>query len=164
MEIMNVNINDLIPYENNPRNNKNAIEAVSNSIKEFGFRNPIIIDKNNVIICGHTRYLAAIQLNLSKIPCIIADDLSNEKVKAFRLIDNKTAELAKWDFDLLSEEIKELTDIDISEFGFDKWEIDNLLSPVDENYLNDFFIEESRKKKKEKTEIQCPHCGEWFEQ
>ena len=92
MEIIYKNINDLIPYENNPRLNDEAVEYVKNSIKEFGFKVPIVIDKDNVIIAGHTRIKASKELGIKDIPCIIADDLTEEQVKAFRLADNKVAE------------------------------------------------------------------------
>lgn len=88
MNIQEININDLREYENNPRNNDNAVEKVANSIKEFGFKVPIVIDQNNVIIAGHTRLKAAKQLGLEEVPCIIANDLTPEQVKAFRLADN----------------------------------------------------------------------------
>lgn len=118
MQVVDVNINELIPYDKNPRNNKNAITPVANSIKKFGFKVPMIVDKNMVIICGHTRYLAAKQLNLETVPCVIASDLSDKKVKALRLADNKVGELATWDNDLLLSELKDLTDFDMEQFGF----------------------------------------------
>ena len=98
MEIIYKSIEEIKPYENNPRINDEAIEYVANSIKEFGFRNPIILDKNNVIICGHTRLLASKELKLKEVPCIIADDLTDEQVKALRLADNKVAEKSMWDY------------------------------------------------------------------
>ena len=119
MEIIYKKIEELKPYKNNPRNNKEAIEYVANSIKEFGFKVPIIIDKNNEIIAGHTRLLASKELKLKEVPCIIADDLTEEQVKAFRLADNKVSEIAEWDFDLLEQELEEIQDIDMSMFDFD---------------------------------------------
>ena len=89
MNIVDIKLDDLKPYENNPRNNEEAIEPVANSIKIFGFKVPIVVDKNNIIIAGHTRYKAAKKLGLNKVPCIVADDLTDEQVKAFRLADNK---------------------------------------------------------------------------
>ena len=114
-----ISIKDIKPYPNNPRNNINAIEAVANSIKEFGFKSPIILDKDNIIVCGHTRYEASKRLRLKEVPVIYADDLTDEQVKAFRLADNKTAELSDWDFDILGDELGAITDIDMSDFGFD---------------------------------------------
>ncbi len=119
MVITNFRINDLKPYEKNPRKNDEAVQYVSESIKQFGFKVPIIIDKNNVIVAGHTRFKAAKKLGISEVPCIVADDLTEEQIKAFRLADNKVAEKAEWDFDLLAEEIDDLFDFDMSVFGFD---------------------------------------------
>lgn len=158
MEIVNVSIDDLIPYENNPRNNERAIEKVANSISEFGFKVPIIIDKDNVIVCGHTRYLAAKQLEMARIPCIMANDLTEEQIKAFRLVDNKTSEFASWDYDMLSFELDEIG-IDMTDFGFTEAEDIN---------LDDFFIESNVSesaivKEKVKSTITCPHCGKEIE-
>lgn len=132
MEIVNKNIEEIKMYENNPRNNDGAVEYVANSIKEFGFKVPIVLDKNNVIVAGHTRYKAAKLLKITEIPCIIADDLSDEQVKAFRLIDNKAAELSSWDIDLLNLELENIKDIDMELFNF---EISNILdNVVDDEY------------------------------
>lgn len=119
MEITYKNIKDLIPYENNPRSNDEAVKYVANSIKNFGFKSPIIIDKNNVVVCGHTRLKAAKQLKLKKVPCITADDLSDEQIKAYRLADNKVAEMAQWDYSLLDEELEGIADFDMQDFGFE---------------------------------------------
>lgn len=118
MDVKNFPLADLKPYEKNPRKNDNAVDAVANSIKQFGFKVPIVIDADNVIICGHTRYKAAKALGLESVPCVIADDLTPEQVKTFRLIDNKTSELATWDFELLKEELSGVS-VDLSDFGFD---------------------------------------------
>ena len=132
MEIVNKNIEEIKMYENNPRNNDGAVEYVANSIKEFGFKVPVVLDKNNVIVAGHTRYKAAKLLKITEIPCIIADDLNDEQVKAFRLIDNKAAELASWDIDLLNLELENIKDIDMELFNF---EISNILdNVVDDEY------------------------------
>ena len=120
MTIKELKTTDLIPYANNPRHNDNAVEAVANSIREFGFKVPIVIDKNNVIVAGHTRVKEAEKLGLEKVPCIVADDLTPDQVAAFRLADNKTGELAEWDNELLDEELKKLQGIiDMQAFGFD---------------------------------------------
>lgn len=119
MEIQEKQINELKPYEKNPRKNDAAVEYVANSIKEFGFKVPIVIDKSGVIVCGHTRYKAAQQLKLKTVPCIIADDLTDEQIKAFRLADNKVSEKAEWDFDLLGEELDGIFDIDMEELDFE---------------------------------------------
>ena len=119
MQIIEKSITEITPYEKNPRKNDEAVEYVANSIREFGFKVPIVIDKNGVIVAGHTRYKAAQEFGLEKLPCIIADDLTEEQVKAFRLADNKVGELAEWDFDLLGDELDGIFDIDMSEFGFE---------------------------------------------
>lgn len=118
MDILNLVLEEIKPYEKNPRNNDNAVDAVAASIREFGFKVPIIIDKDNIIVAGHTRYKAAKKLGLKTVPCIKADDLTDEQVKAFRLADNKVAEQAEWDFDLLNEELETIT-MDMEQFGFE---------------------------------------------
>ena len=119
MEIIEKKIEDITPYEKNPRRNDKAVDAVANSIKEFGFKVPIVIDKDGIIVAGHTRYKAAKKLRMKSVPCIVASDLTNEQIKAFRLSDNRTAELAEWDMELLTEELDDILNIDMSEFGFD---------------------------------------------
>lgn len=132
MQIISKNIEEIKEYENNPRNNDNAVEYVARSIKDFGFKIPIIIDKNNIIVAGHTRYKAAKELNLSEIPCIVADDLTDEQIKAFRLVDNKSAELADWNLELLNIELENIHDIDMNLYNFDLTEmLDNV---VDDDY------------------------------
>lgn len=132
MQIVNKNINEIKEYENNPRNNDNAVEYVAKSIKEFGFKVPIVIDKENVIIAGHTRYKASKLLGITDIPCIIADDLTEEQIKAFRLVDNKSAEFATWDMDLLNIELESITYLDMELFDFN---IDKDLKDVsDDDY------------------------------
>ena len=120
MEIIYKNVDDLIPYVKNPRKNSKAVSYVANSIKEFGFKVPIVIDSNNVVVCGHTRLKASLELNLEEVPCIIADDLSQEQIKAFRLADNKVSEKSQWDFSKLDEELDSILDIDMSLFDFEK--------------------------------------------
>lgn len=119
MDIRNVNIEELQEYKDNPRDNKDAVGKVAESISEFGFKVPIVVDKDFTIIAGHTRRLAARELGLSKVPVVIADDLTDEQVKAFRLADNKVAEFSQWDEDLLRSELNQLDDIDMEQFGFD---------------------------------------------
>lgn len=120
MEIKMLSVKAITPYDKNPRKNDVAVDAVAASIKEFGFRIPILLDKNGTIIAGHTRLKAATKLGLKEVPCIYADDLSEEQVKALRLADNKTAELADWDFDLLNDELLDIIDIDMTSFGFEE--------------------------------------------
>lgn len=119
LEIIYKNIKDLKPYLKNARKNDKAVKYVAKSIENFGFKIPVIIDKDNVIVCGHTRYKASKKLGYNEIPCIIADDLTEEQIKAFRLADNKVSEKADWDFDLLSDEINDIIDINMEDFGFE---------------------------------------------
>lgn len=119
MNIIYKKIDEVIPYEKNPRKNDEAVKYVAESIKEFGFKVPIIIDSNNVIIAGHTRLKASKKLGYKEVPCIIADDLTPEQIKAFRLADNKVSEMAEWDLDLLNEELENIIDINMEDFGFD---------------------------------------------
>jgi len=123
------NIADIKPYENNPRINNKAVAAVLKSIQEYGFRQPIVLDKNGVIICGHTRWKAAQELGLTEVPVHVAEDLSPEQIKAYRLADNKTAELSEWDYDLLPVEISDLdvAGFDLSLLGFTDKEIIGML-------------------------------------
>lgn len=117
-----MDVDSLIPYANNPRLNDNAVDAVAASIKEFGFKVPIVVDGDNVIINGHTRLKAAHKLGLKQVPVIVADDLTPEQVKAFRLADNKTSEFAEWDMGKLDIELAEIKDLDMNDFGFDEIE------------------------------------------
>lgn len=119
IKIIYKNVGELVPYEKNPRKNTKAVKYVANSISEFGFKVPIVIDENNVVICGHTRVLASEKLGLNEVPCIIAKDLTEEQIKAFRLADNKVSEKAEWDFDLLNEEMDEIFNFDMEDFGFE---------------------------------------------
>ena len=123
-------VDEIVPYEKNPRFNDNAVDAVAASIKEFGFKVPIVIDKDNVVVAGHTRLRGAKKLGLTEVPCIIASDLTPEQVQAYRIADNKTGEIAEWNYDLLPVEIKELQekDFDLSLLGFDADELDKLLN------------------------------------
>lgn len=120
-KINDVPINSITPYENNARHNDEAVDAVAASIRDFGFQVPIIVDVDNVIITGHTRLKAAQKIGLETVPVIVADNLSPKEVKAFRLADNKTGELATWDEGILREELAELAtfDIDVTEYGFE---------------------------------------------
>lgn len=154
LKIEYVDINSIKPYKKNPRKNEDAIPYVMESIKQFGFKNPVILDKDNVIVCGHTRIESAKRLGITEIPCIYADDLTDEQIKAFRLADNKVAEIAEWDIDLLDTELDDILNIDMQDFGFFKAEDIN---------LDEFFEEkeEQQEEKKEETII-CPYCGKEF--
>lgn len=118
LQIIEKRLNEITPYEKNPRKNDGAVEYVANSIREFGFKVPIVIDANGVIVCGHTRYKAAQKLGIDVVPCVVADDLTPKQIRAFRLADNKTAEAAEWDFNLLASELEDLFDFDMCDFGF----------------------------------------------
>lgn len=142
MKIEMCNPKKLIPYEINPRNNERAIEPVMNSIREFGFKQPVVVDKNDIIVVGHTRIKAAIELGLKEVPVIKANDLTPEQIKAFRLADNKTAEFANWNFELLDDELINLKNIDFNmeQFGFFE---------SDENYIDNFFDDEKNEQTSE---------------
>lgn len=137
-------LDSIHPYAGNPRRVEKAIKSVQKSIKEFGFLNPIIVDADNVIICGHTRFLAAQRLGLEQVPVIIASDLSEEQIRAFRLADNRVAEIAVWDKAKLQEELAHLKDIfDMTQFGFKS---------------DDSVLSGQLKMRKHR----CPRCGyEW---
>lgn len=139
MEIQEIKIRELKPYERNPRKNDEAVFLVAESIKQFGFKNPIIIDKENNIVCGHTRYKAAKELKLEKVPSIVVDDLTEEQIKAFRLADNKVAEKSDWDFDLLNEELENILDIDMSLFNFNVNEMldEDIFEEINDNNCAD---------------------------
>lgn len=121
-------VTDIVPYTNNPRINDEAVDVVVDSIREFGFQVPIIVDTENVIIAGHTRWAAAKRLGLETVPTIVAKDLSDAKAKAFRIMDNKSAEKARWDFDKLVAEFDDLESLDcnMEALGFDLIEIEKL--------------------------------------
>ena len=126
-------ISEIKEYANNPRINDGAVEAVKNSVSLFGFKVPIVIDKNNIIVAGHTRVKACYELGITEVPCIIADDLTEEQVRAFRLADNKTAEIADWDFEKLAEELDDILNIDMNEFGFG----DDVIDTMDDDVTSD---------------------------
>lgn len=151
LKIVEMNVNDIIPYMNNPRKNEAAVEKVAASIAEFGFKVPIIVDKDNVVVAGHTRLKAALQLGIEKVPAIKAADLTEEQVKAFRLADNKVSEFAEWDFDALADELAELDSVDMSQFGFDE-----LASKIDWASVDD--LTEDNYDKPEKEQLECPFC------
>lgn len=155
MEVKNIPLGDLIPYEKNAKKHPaEQIEHIANSLKQFGWKQPLVIDKNNVVIVGHGRLLGAKKLGLETAPCIIADDLTDDEIKAYRLADNKLNE-SEWDLDLLDFELGEI-ELDMSEFGFDLGFGEDELPTqtikqgeeinLDE-YEDDFF------------ECECPKCG-----
>lgn len=127
---------ELIPYINNPRNNDQAVDAVASSIKNFGFKVPIVIDSKNEIINGHTRLKAAKKLGIEEVPVIVADDLTEDQIKAFRIDDNKVAELADWDEELLLAEL-DMIEMDMGQFNIDMSELD--LDDSSEEVVEDEF-------------------------
>ena len=149
MKIVYKKLKDLIPYEKNPRDNDGAVAYVAESIKEFGFKVPIVITKDNVIICGHTRFLAAKNLKHEDVPCVIADDLTEEQIRAYRLADNKTHELAGWDTEKLEEELAGIA-LGMEVFGFD------LHRETEDDMVQD-------EEPKEIERVVCPRCGKLFE-
>lgn len=154
MKIIDVPVSELKAYENNPRHNERAVEKVAASIREFGFKVPIVIDTDNVIVCGHTRVKAAEWLGLDTVPCIVADDLTPEQIKAFRLADNKTGEFAEWDFAKLDEELQELAELafDMTDYGFDEIKTESEEAPEAFDEYDDEL----------ETKHKCPKCGyEW---
>lgn len=140
MDVISMAISDIKPYPNNPRKNDDAVTATANSIKEFGWQQPIIVDKENIIIAGHTRYKAAKQLNMDKVPVVVAKNLSKEQVKAYRLADNKTGEIAVWDYEFLDDELANIIDFDMEDFGFEQIKNDVNIDDI-------FFDDEEQQKK-----------------
>lgn len=192
MELVYKKLDEISPYGQNPRKNDEAVPKVAESIKEFGFKVPIVVDAGGVIVCGHTRYRAAQSLGMKEVPCIVADDLTPAQVSAFRLADNKVAEFSGWDFSALEREIAGLDGLmDLSDLGFEEFYVTG---------VDDFFEYEEDKPKpkqesiqengnetadgavnetaepdgetvttvteeteKKKTTIVCPHCGKEIE-
>lgn len=150
MQIHQINISELTPYDKNPRLNENAVPKVAESISRFGFKVPIVIDSNNVIVAGHTRYKAAQSLGLQSVPCIVADDLSPEQIQAYRLADNKVAEFAEWDFTALNEELEALADFDMQDFGF--------MAAAEIEWADIPELSETTYEEPKKKQLQCPEC------
>lgn len=137
MNILQFPLAEVHPYKNNPRKNDGAVDAVAASIKQYGFLVPLVISADHEIITGHTRYKAAGRLGLKTVPCVIADELTDEQIKAFRLVDNKVGELAEWDVDLLPLELADITQ-DLSVFGFE--------SISEEEFGEEFALDSGEKK------------------
>lgn len=126
MNIVYKKVTDLVPYENNPRNNEEAVDYVANSIKEFGFKVPVVVDKDNIVAAGHTRLKACEKLGITEVPCIVAEDLTEDQIKAFRIADNKVSEYATWDEEKLSKELSNIM-MDMTEFGDDLFTDDDAM-------------------------------------
>ena len=155
MKVETVSISKIKPYERNPRRNDAAVDAVAASIREFGFQQPIVCDMDGVVIAGHTRLKAAKKLGLKTVPVVYAD-LPEDKVKAYRLADNKTGELAEWDMELLDLELGDI-ELDMEPFGFDFGDTQDFGS--DDSYLK----EQTEPKAKDGKTCTCPNCGFTFE-
>lgn len=172
-------ITDIKPYWRNPRNNEDAIEAVKQSIRDYGFNSPIVLDKDHVIITGHTRYKALQELGVTDIPCIIKDDLTPQQVKEYRIADNKTSELSSWDMDKLIPELREIEEIEDMNVYFPTISLEELLqetagaqqtynSPTQESIgkvetkMQMTFEDRSKVQQSAYVEVICPHCTEAF--
>ena len=179
MKIVTLNITDIKPYWRNPRQNDGAIAAVKQSIETFGFNQPIILDADNVIIAGHTRYKALQELGIKKIPCVIKADLSAQDAKAYRIADNKTSELSIWDMDKLIPELREIEGIKDLDIYFPKVSLEDMLkmsagggetfhNPTQEAIgkvqakLEATFTNNSEARQSAYVEVTCPHCAESF--
>ena len=150
MKVEMMDISLIEPYENNPRLNEASVDAVAASIVRFGWKQPIVVDAEGVIIAGHTRYKAAKRLGMISVPVIVADDLTDEEVKAYRLADNKVGEQSLWDFDKLDEELDGILDIDMGDFGFS-----DLSEVVESPAEEDITVSESSS---DDSECECPRC------
>lgn len=164
MKIEYLKLEDIIPYQRNPRKNDAAVEVVRKSIEEFGFNVSILIDKDHVIIAGHTRYEAA-KGRFNVVPCIILEDLDEDKARQYRIVDNKTSELGIWDYEKLIDELDGITELDMSMFEFgdlnrseDEDELDEEDSRFTSNLDQSFEIELDDFGK-EAFEYECPYCG-----
>jgi ParB-like chromosome segregation protein Spo0J len=154
-----VDINSIQPYDYNPRDNEAAIQSVANSISTFGFLIPVVVDSTGVLAAGHTRVEAAKLLGMSEVPSILADHLSDQQINAFRLIDNKVAEISKWDFDMLSGEIAKLgeTGIQLTDFGWSREELDCLSQMVADDCLSvDGLVSMEAEDRLRRTERRAP--------
>lgn len=158
------NLDDLVPYINNPRQNDDAVDKVAASISEFGFNVPIVIDKDNVIVTGHTRFKAARKLKLKEVPTILVDDLTEAQVKAFRIADNKTSEYADWDEELLKLEFEGLQDlgVDLESTGFETDDIDSILGLVAEQETDDEKYTKKMTIPQYEITGECPEISELY--
>jgi len=174
MKIQEFKLNDIKPYWRNPRNNAGAIEAVKKSITDYGFNSPIIIDTQKVIIAGHTRYKALIEMGWEKVPCVVLD-LPPAKAKEYRIADNKTSELSTWDMNALIPELREIEGVASMQVFFPDLDIQSLLQETatvaavttaqiekQSEKMENKFEEHSNTVQGQYVEILCPHCGEAF--
>ena len=163
MKVEIVSIESIVPYANNPRNNEEAIEKVARSIDEFGWQQPIVVDENMVIIVGHTRLLAAKSLGLNEVPIHVADKLTDEQARAYRLADNRTNEYASWDMKLVGIELRELDDLgmDIESTGFSNIELASLL--IDPDFDVGTEDDQGKLDQLDPKYVVCPKCGNEFD-
>lgn len=155
MKLVTKKITEIIPYENNPRINDQAVDAVAESIKQCGYVQRIVVDEEGIILAGHTRFKALQQLGYEQIEVAVAEGLTEEQKKKYRLLDNKTNELAAWDFEKLDEE---LADLEFGDFDFGFEHLDNSLDLQDDDFVSDTEITKSKAKT-----CKCPQCGFEFE-
>lgn len=174
MKVQNVPLNEIKPYWRNPRKNEAAIAAVKQSIQDYGFNQPIVLDANKVIIAGHTRYKALLELGWKAAPCVILD-LPPDKAKGYRIADNKTTELAEWDMSALIQELREIEEIASMQVYFPDIDLDELLKETatvaavtsaqiekQAERMENRFEEHSKAVQGQYVEVLCPHCGEAF--
>lgn len=179
MQTVTLKLTEIRPYWRNPRKNDDAIDAVMQSIRDYGMNQPIIVDAENVIIAGHTRYKALQKLGVKEVPCVVKTDLTPQQVKAYRIADNKTSELATWEMDKLIPELREIEDIDDMSVYFPAISLDELLqetagaqqtftNPTQESIgrieekLHMTFEDRSKAQQSAYVEVICPHCTESF--
>lgn len=163
MNIENVKVDLLIPYENNPKiHSDEQIARIANSIKEFGFQQPLVIDKDNIVVIGHGRLLAAKELGIEEVPCVRASELNPQQIRALRLVDNRVND-SEWDFSNVQIELDDILDIDMAQFGFDLTIHDEYTDEIPDE------VEEVGEKSKVDTnkvsegkECECPFCGKKF--
>lgn len=152
LKIEYIDIKEIKPYENNPRDNKNAIKSVAKSIERYGFKVPVLINTDNIIISGHTRYEASKILKIKKIPCIKVENLTDEKINLFRVIDNKSSEYSYWDYNKLNIELLELKEkniiLDDFEYRLDALDEENIINSALDEYYEDI----------EDKLYECPYC------
>ena len=175
MKVINLKTGDIKPYWRNPRNNDAAVEAVKASIERYGFNSPLVLDADNVIIAGHTRYRALVEMGAKEIPCVVMADLSPEKVKEYRIADNKTSEFATWYMDSLIPELREVGSFEDMQVFFGSVELRDLMSEATvvshptqaqidqkQSATENRFTESVAQVQGQYVDVICPHCGEGF--
>lgn len=151
-----LDVASLTPYDKNPRKNDETVPYLKNSIQRFGFKVPLVIDKDGTVVTGHTRLKAALELGLERVPCVRADDLTPEQIKAFRLVDNKVQELSGWDFTTLESEMESLAEqFDFRDFGF----AENIETPSNDFFESAAGASADDENAETKKTVICPHCG-----